>query len=120
MFAACSNIDRCDILLPPMDHYLDTNVVFSFTNDTDRVIGDFDENYLSLIVTQSMIANTLVDGSLVAATNFVAIGSSGYFGAQLSVTNSGAHTVTSSKPVEVQVYGWGIFDAYGYYGGTVK
>jgi hypothetical protein len=45
---------------------------------------------------------------------------SGYCGAQLTVTNSGVHTVTSSQPIEVQVYGWGQADAYGYFGGVVK
>jgi YD repeat-containing protein len=67
--------------------------------------GDFDENYLNLIVAQSGITDTLLDGSLVAATNFVAIGRSGYCGAQIAVTTSGVHTVTSSQPVEVQIYG---------------
>jgi IgGFc binding protein len=82
--------------------------------------GDFDENYINLIVAQSATNSTLLDGSLVAVTNFVAIGSSGYYGAQLSVTNSGAHMVTSSQPVGVQVYGFGLQDAYSYFGGVVK
>ena len=34
--------------------------------------------------------------------------------------NSGVHTVTSSQPVGVQVYGFGYCDAYGYFGGVVK
>jgi hypothetical protein len=68
----------------------------------------------------SRVTDTVVDGSLVAATNFVAIGSSGYYGAQITITTSGAHTVTSSQPVEVQVYGWGYTDAYSYFGGVVK
>jgi len=38
---------------------------------------------------------------------------------RLSVTN-GTHTVTSSQPVGVEVYGWGLADAYGYFGGVVK
>jgi hypothetical protein len=41
-------------------------------------------------------------------------------GAQLTVTNSGMHTVTSSQPVGVEVYGFGEADAYGYFGGIVK
>ncbi len=69
---------------------------------------------------QVALTNTLVDGLTVDPTNFVPIGTSGYYGAQLAVTNSGAHTVTSSQPVGVQVYGWGIPDAYGYFGGMVK
>ena len=90
------------------------------------VTGDFYENsnYLNIIVPQSAIANTLVDGSTVDATNFVPIGTSGYYGAQISVTNAvdGAttHTVTSSQPVGVEVYGVGFYDAYGYFGGIVK
>ena len=56
--------------------------------------------------------------------NFVSIGTSGYYRAQISVTNdvSGAttHTVTSPQPVGVQVYGFGWCDAYCFCGGLVK
>ncbi len=83
------------------------------------ITGDFDQNYLNLIVAQSATNSMWVDGSLVAATTFVAIGTSGYYGARRSVT-IGIHTVTSSQPVGVEVYGWGIWDAYGYFGGVVK
>ena len=54
-----------------------------------------------------------------AATNFVQIANSGYYGARIAVTN-GTHTVTSSRPIFVEVYGWGTFDAYSYLGGTVR
>ena len=90
------------------------------TNTVATPSAGFDENYLNLIVTQSGITNTLVDGSSISATNFVPIGGSGYYGAQHTMTNSGAHTVSSSKPVGVEVYGWGYADAYGYFGGVVK
>ena len=110
--------DPCEILLPPTGHYLQTNIVFTLPNDL--VTGDFDKNYLNIIVPQGALTNTLVDGSTVNATNFVPIGTSGYYGAQVTVTNSGAHTVTSSEPVGVQVYGFGGEDAYGYFGGVVK
>ena len=109
--------DPCEILLPPTGHYLVTNTIVILPNDGEN--GDSDENFLNLIVAQSAITNTLVDGSIVATTNFVAIGASGYYGAQLSVTN-GTHKVTSSRPVGVEVYGWGRADAYGYFGGVVK
>ncbi len=69
---------------------------------------------------RSATNSTWVDGSLLAATNFVAIGTSGYYGAQITITTNDAHTVTSSQPVGVEVYGWGTFDAYGYFGGLVK
>jgi hypothetical protein len=109
--------DPCEILLPPTGHYLMTNIVYTLTNDNTN--GDFDENFLNLIAAESAITNTLVDGLHIATTNFVAIGDSGYYGAQIPVTN-GVHTVTSSRPIGVEVYGWGEYDAYGYFGGVVK
>jgi IgGFc binding protein len=109
--------DPSEILLPPTDHYLETNTVVTLPSSGT---GDFAENYMNLIVAQSAITNTLVDGSHVSTTNFVAIGTSGYSGVQIVLTNSGAHTVTSSQPVGVEVYGWGNDDAYGYSGGIVK
>lgn len=110
--------DPCEILLPPTGHYLLTNTVFTPFYNTSST-GDFDENYLNLIVAQSATNSTYLDYSLVATTNFVPIGTSGYYGAQLMVTN-GTHTVTSSRPVGVEVYGFGPFDAYSYFGGVVK
>ena len=118
MSAALSVASPCEILLPPVGHYLTSYVVFTPPND--YITGDFDENFLNLIVPQSATNNTYVDSSLVAATNFLAIGTSGYYGAQITITNSGPHTVTSSQPVGVEVYGWGGADAYGYFGGVVK
>jgi hypothetical protein len=109
--------DPCEILLPPTGHYLCTNVVYTLPND--GITGGFDTNFLKIIVAQSAISNTLVDSSVVAATNFVVIGTSGYCGAQVPVTN-GVHTVTSSQPVWVEAYGWGSYDAYSYFSGIVK
>ena len=112
--------DPCEILLPPTGQWMNSYTVYTSTNDLDEVIGDFDENFLNLIVPQSATNAVSLDGSLVAATNFLAIGTSGYYGAQITITNSGPHTVTSSQPVGVEVYGWGEADAYGYFGGVVK
>jgi hypothetical protein len=75
---------------------------------------------LNIIVAQSATNSTYVDNSLVASTNFVAIGSSGYYAAQITITTNGVHKVISSQPVGVEVYGFGNSDAYGYFGGVVK
>jgi hypothetical protein len=119
--------DPCEILLPPIGHWLETNIVATgppyipgnLTLSTPIIPAGFNDNYLNIIVPQSAMTNTFVDGSNVAATNFVAIGSSGYYGVRVWVTN-GVHTVTSSQPVGVEMYGWGYADAYGYFGGIVK
>jgi hypothetical protein len=110
--------DPCEILLLPAGHYLQTNVVYTPFYNTNST-GDFDENFLNLIVSQAATNNTFVDAVSVVATNFVPIGSSGYYGARLAVTN-GTHTVISSRPVGVEIYGFGTWDAYGYFGGWVK
>jgi hypothetical protein len=104
--------DPCEILLLPTGHYLETNVVYTPNGlDYYGTPFDFDENYLNLIVPQSAITNTMVDGAIVSTNKFVAIGTSGYYGAQIVVTDSGAHNVTSSRPVGVEVYGWGVWDS---------
>ena len=110
--------DPCEILLPPTGRYLATSIVATPPNDD--MTGDFDENFLNLMVPQSATNSTWVDGTLVSVTNYIAIGTSGYYGAQITITNSGAHSVTSSQPVGVEVYGWGYADAYGYFSGVVK
>ncbi len=112
--------DPCEILLPPAGHYLTSYTIYS-SYYSDSYL--FDPNYLNLIVNQTGISTILVDGMSVAATNFVAIGSSGYYGAQVPVT-PGTHTVNSSQPVEVQLYGFPGYDyyddSYGYIGGIVN
>jgi hypothetical protein len=115
MLAAPSIVSPCEILLPPTGHYLETNTVFTLNS----AYPGFAEDYMNIIVAQSATNSTFLDSALVAATNFVAIGTNGYYGAQLTVTN-GAHTVISSQPVGVEVYGWGGANAYGYFGGIVK
>ena len=97
-----------------------TNVVSTATGlDAFGYPYGFATNYLNIIVADWAITNTLVDGSPIAATNFVPIHASGYSGARIAVTN-GMHTVTSSQPVGVQVYGFDYYDAYGYFGGVVR
>jgi len=110
--------DSCEILLQPAGHYLPTNIVFVLPND--NISGDFAESYLNLMVSQSATNSTFLDSSVVAATNFVMIGTSGYYGGQITITNSGTHKITSSQPVGVEVYGFGNADAYGYFGGIAK
>ena len=109
--------DPCEILVPPVNHYLETNIVFALPNDS--ITGDFDQNYLNLIVAKSALTNTLVNGSTIAATNFIPIGASGFCGTQVMVS-TGTNIIISSQPVGVEAYGFGQEDAYGYFGGIVQ
>jgi hypothetical protein len=88
------------------------------------------KSFLNLIVPQSAITNTFVNGSpitnLVAITNFVAITNSGYWAARVSIAAGTNYTIVSSQPLEVQVYGFAdspyteFDDAYGYIGGLTS
>ena len=84
MSAALSIANPHEILLPPTGQWMRSYTIYTSTND--YVTADFDENYLTIIGTQSATNATLVDGSIVASTNFVAIGTSGYYGAQITIT----------------------------------
>ena len=110
--------DPCEILLPPAGHWLQTNIVCTLSGD--NISGDFSLNFMNIIVPRSAITNTFFDSVLMASSNFVAIGMSGYYGTQLVVTNAGVYKVNSSQAVGIEIYGFGPFDAYGFSGGVVK
>jgi hypothetical protein len=99
-----------EILLPATAQFSTSYTVYSLPLAT---------NYLNIILTNGAV--TTLDGTNLnlLATNFVSIGSSGYSGAQIPVL-PGAHTITSSQPVEVEVYGFGYWEAYGYVGGALN
>jgi hypothetical protein len=111
--------DPLEMLLLPTGHYL-TSYTIAIPDYVDE-LGDPFETFVNVILPQSAILATTMDGevitNVVAITNFVQIGTSGYSGARVSVSNGSTHTITSSHPLELQVYGFGYYDAYGYIGG---
>jgi hypothetical protein len=121
--------DPCEILLPPTGHYLTSYTVAIGTND--GVTGDFNTNFLNLIIPQSAILTTVMDGAsitnFVALANFEQVGSSGHSAARIPVAQGTTHRISSSQPIEVQVYGFSIldanyllgWDAYSYLGGLI-
>jgi hypothetical protein len=93
--------------------YRATNIVVSLPNSNGT--GDFRENFVNILAPQSAISNVFVDNRLVGSTNFIAVGS-GYYGTRITFTNIGPHSITSPKAIGTEVYGWGVDDAYGYFG----
>jgi hypothetical protein len=106
--------DPCEILLPPTGHYLTAYTV---------AIPDYIENqqpfenFVNLVVPQSALSTALLDHTNIAANNFLPIGNSGYSAARIPVV-PGTHTLSSSQPMEVEVYGFGFCDIYGFIGGA--
>ncbi len=108
--------DPLEMLLPPTRHYL-TSYTITIPADFGDT-GDFDQNFVNLIVPQSAISTTMMDGTNISTNNFLQIGQSGYSGARISVPPGSTNTIRSTQPIEVQAYGWGPDDAYGYIGGA--
>jgi IgGFc binding protein len=106
--------DPCEILLRPPSLFLATNFIMTLANDGNT--GDFRTNYMNIVVPQSAVSNVLLDNHLIGVTNFAEIGTSGYYGTRISLTTDGAHAVIGSQPLDVEAYGWGVHDAYGYFG----
>jgi hypothetical protein len=106
--------DPCEILLPAAGNYLSSYTVPIPDNNE---APDLTNSFLNIIVPASATNATSLDGSVLSATNFINLFSNGYVGARLSVTN-GAHTIASSQPFELEVYGFGRYDAYSFIAGS--
>ncbi|MGI4865230.1 MAG: cellulose binding domain-containing protein [Janthinobacterium lividum] len=98
------------MLIPPTEQFLG-----SYTVTTPA--SGFSGNYINLVAPTVAVGTVRLDGAVVPASSFSAIGSSGYSGAQLTVS-LGAHQITGGLyPVGVFVYGFDSYDSYGYPGG---
>ncbi len=75
------------------------------------------ENYVNLVVPKSAVGLVAIDGTAVLASEFTAIGSSEFAGAQVDLT-PGNHRITGNgQPFGAFVYGFSSYNGYGYFGG---
>ncbi len=78
---------------------------------------DYDVSYVDIIGPTGVTVT--VDGAAVGA--FTAVGSSGYGIARYKLgvgSNNGAHTLSATQPVGIQVMGYGSYTSYQYPGGS--
>ncbi len=75
-------------------------------------------NFLNIVAPSGSVGQVVLDGTAIPAGSFLAIGTSGYSEAQVPVP-TGPHNLYSSNGLAfgVGVYGWSLYDAYGYPGG---
>lgn len=97
------------MLIPPNEQFL---YHYNFAAPADG----FSRNFVNVVVPTTSADRVLLDGSLVDATLFSVIGSSGFSGAQLPLT-PGSHTIEADQPLGIYVYGFDAYDSYGYPGG---
>lgn len=95
------------------NHYIVTN-----PQAINLSFGGLHTHFLNIAAPVAAVGNISLDGVLIPATSFTAIGSSGYFGAQIQVA-PGTHALIGSQPFGVYAYGWGFVVSYGHSGGML-
>ena len=101
--------DPFQMMIPPFEQFL-----AGYTITTPA--AGFAQNFANLEVPNSSVGSVTKDGVAIPASEFTAIGSSGFSGAQVEIT-LGSHSFQGPLPFGVQVYGFADFDSYGYPGG---
>jgi len=98
------------MLIPPYEQFLGSYTV------TTPATG-FAGNYINVVAPAAAVGTVTLDGVVVPAASFSAIGSSGFSGAQLTVS-LGTHRLSGGTyPIGAFVYGFDRDDSYGYPGG---
>ncbi len=97
------------MLIPPYEQFLS-----SYTVSTPAT--GFERNFINLIVPAQAVGLVELDGLAVPADQYLAIGTSGFFGIQLPV-ELGSHDLFGPLPFGAFMYGFSNFDSYGYPGG---
>lgn len=98
------------MLVSPKEQFLGH---YTFTTPASGFSG----NFVNVVIPTSAVNSVKLDGADVTAGLFAQIGSSAFSGAQIDLT-AGSHTMTSSTPFGISIYGFGSYDSYGYPGGA--
>ncbi|NTW26473.1 MAG: Ig-like domain-containing protein, partial [Lentimicrobium sp.] len=96
-------------LVPPDEQFLNSYIISAGTSNIPI-------NYLNITSPTANTGTVLVDGVPVPGGSWTPIPATTFSGAKVSV-GAGVHTVSSTSPVGLLVYGFGSFDSYGYLGG---
>lgn len=114
--------DPLMLIMPPIDQYGNfyrfANIQsyeydFVFSHKNDKV---YSEHYINIISKNNSLNNINLDGNPVQASMFIPIPNSNYSFASLPVSE-GTHEVNCPGGCGLIVYGYGVANSYGYYGG---
>ncbi len=101
-----ANADPFMMIIPPFEQY-SGNFIFSTPTTT------FNENYVNILTPASGVGNIDINGTLIPAADFEAIGTSGFFGTRQDLP-MGLYAISGNVPFGAFVYGYEYFDSYGY------
>lgn len=111
-FDGVSYSDPFMVLLPPTPLYSTSYILEAPTTD-------FPTNYVNISTPAAGVGQITLDGVVIPAGSYSAVAASGYSVARVPVS-VGPHSLASGNGVAfgVVAYGWGLYDSYGYPGGT--
>ncbi len=115
--SACGSADGDPfmMLIPPFEQFLGQYTV-STPDDANDTTPQFPANFINVVAPNAAVGAITLDGTAIPTANFTAIGSSGFSGAQVSLSQ-GSHNLSGPLPFGAFIYGFGSFDSYGYPGG---
>ncbi len=96
------------MLVPPLEQFL--------AGYTLTTVSGFVSHYINIVAPNAIVGLLTLDGTPVPASEFTPISSSGFSGAQVTVTD-GSHTLLGTLPFGAFQYGFNSDDSYGYPGG---
>lgn len=103
------------MLIPPFEQFL-----AQYTVSTPDQAGDtspqFPANFVNVVAPAAAVGAVTLDGTAIPLGSFTPIGSSGFSGAQVPLSQ-GSHNLSGPLPFSAFIYGFGFFDSYGYPGG---
>jgi hypothetical protein len=79
--------------------------------------SNYEANYVNIVARTGTVVN--LDGTVVSASAFLGIGTTGFGVARVTLSNSGSgnHSAASASPFGISVYGYGQYTSYWYPGG---
>jgi hypothetical protein len=100
------------ITIPPYSQFETSYTITTPVNSNTTF-----ENYVNLVVPKSAVGLVEIDGTPVPASEYKAIGTSDFEGAQVDLT-PGSHVITGNgEPFGAFMYGFSEYNGYGYFGG---
>jgi hypothetical protein len=103
------------MLIPPFEQFLGQYTV-STPDEAGDTTPQFPANFVNVVAPNAAVGAVTLDGTAIPAASFTAIGSSGFSGAQVPLSQ-GSHNLSGPLPFGAFIYGFGSFDSYGYPGG---
>ncbi|MGI9342513.1 MAG: Ig-like domain-containing protein, partial [Gammaproteobacteria bacterium] len=111
--------------LAPVDTFLSNYTVIVPSGDgvfrdqpDDIVRPPIDRHYLAIVIPASAANSLVLDGVPVDTTGFETVPESDHLAGNIPIT-PGAHQLSADEQFGVTVYGWGVFESYGFYAGLV-